>query len=157
MFLDLTLILACAGHFAVQIAAMYKLRVIATCTPSNFDLLKSLGASHVLDYHDKDVVARIRKLAPDLEYAFDTLGPSSNSVIVSQALASDGGNLCTLHSDNSNMSGVGCLTKWTYVSIWKAFLHEHRFNGTNFRVGPQSCFRRLSESLSKGTYSLLIV
>jgi hypothetical protein len=36
----------------------------------------------VLDYRDEDVVARIRKLAPDLEYAFDTLGPSSNSLIV---------------------------------------------------------------------------
>jgi NADPH:quinone reductase-like Zn-dependent oxidoreductase len=72
---------------------MYKFRVIATCAPSNFDHLKSLGACYVLDYRDEDVVARIRKLAPDLEYAFDTLGPSSNSLIVSQALASGGGNL----------------------------------------------------------------
>ena len=128
---------------------MYKLRVIATCAPNNFDLLKSLGACHVLDYHDKDVVAQIRKLAPDLEYALDTLGPSSNSAIVSQALTSKGGNLCTLHSDNSNMIGVALPTKCTSVSIWKAFLHEHRFNGTNFRVSLRLFLSKPPVSLSE--------
>ena len=88
IFLGLTLFsltpfLACVGRFAVQIAAMYKFRVIATCAPSNFDHLKSLGACYVLDYRDEDVVARIRKLAPDLEYAFDTLGVNSRMAAMS--------------------------------------------------------------------------
>ncbi|KAJ5283318.1 hypothetical protein N7505_001298 [Penicillium chrysogenum] len=141
---------SCVGRFAVQIAAMYKFRVIATCAPSNFDHLKSLGACYVLDYRDEDVVARIRKLAPDLEYAFDTLGPSSNSLIVSQALANGGGNLCTLHLDNLNMLGVAPLSKRTYVSIWKAFLHEHQFSGTDFKpsVEDHELAARLFHSLS---------
>jgi NADPH:quinone reductase-like Zn-dependent oxidoreductase len=38
------------GTIAIQLAKLSGLRVITTCSPKHFDLMKSLGADLVLDY-----------------------------------------------------------------------------------------------------------
>jgi len=45
------------GCNAIQLAKASGFEVIATSSPRNFGLCKSLGASHVLDYNSKTVVA----------------------------------------------------------------------------------------------------
>lgn len=45
------------GSFAVQLAAMYGAVVTGVCGPTNTDLVRSLGAAHVLDYTHEDVTA----------------------------------------------------------------------------------------------------
>ncbi|MGW3414251.1 NAD(P)-dependent alcohol dehydrogenase [Streptomyces sp. NPDC000888] len=45
------------GSFAVQLAAMYGAAVTGVCGPTNTDLVRSLGAAHVLDYTHEDVTA----------------------------------------------------------------------------------------------------
>jgi NADPH:quinone reductase-like Zn-dependent oxidoreductase len=47
------------GSNAVQLATAAGYDVIATASPSNFDYVRGLGASHVLDYHDAAIVAKL--------------------------------------------------------------------------------------------------
>ncbi|KAG9698908.1 GroES-like protein, partial [Aureobasidium melanogenum] len=47
------------GGTAVQLAAQAGYEVVSTSSPKNFDLVKSLGASHVIDFHDSDVADQL--------------------------------------------------------------------------------------------------
>jgi NADPH:quinone reductase-like Zn-dependent oxidoreductase len=50
------------GGFAVQLASLTELQVISTCSPRNFDYVRQLGATYVLDYHTKDIPSRVREI-----------------------------------------------------------------------------------------------
>lgn len=50
------------GGFTVQLAAHHGLRVITTCSPSNFDWVQQLGATVALDYHTENLSAQVREL-----------------------------------------------------------------------------------------------
>lgn len=47
------------GIAAIQLAVAAGYEVLTTCSPKNFDLVKSLGASHVFDYRSKTVTQDI--------------------------------------------------------------------------------------------------
>ena len=49
------------GCNATQLAVAAGYEVISTCSPRNFDTLRSLGASEVFDYNDSQVVEKIVK------------------------------------------------------------------------------------------------
>jgi NADPH:quinone reductase-like Zn-dependent oxidoreductase len=122
-------ILASIGRFAIQIAAIYRFRVITTCGRTNFDTLRSLGAHYVLNYHDKDVLAHIRNIAPNLEYAFDAVGSSSSLATVSEALGKNGGNICTIRPNTIHALALPPQVKATEVRLARAFLQMHMFEG----------------------------
>ncbi|KAF9698108.1 hypothetical protein EKO04_003889 [Ascochyta lentis] len=50
------------GCNAIQLAVASGYEVITTASPKNFDLVKNLGASHVVDYHSTTAVPEIIKL-----------------------------------------------------------------------------------------------
>lgn len=50
------------GGFAVQLAAIAGLRVIATCSAANSDWVRQLGAAEVIDYQSQEVPAVVREL-----------------------------------------------------------------------------------------------
>lgn len=52
------------GSFAVELAKHLGAHVVATAGPDNLEFLAELGADEVFDYHDDDVVARIRQGHP---------------------------------------------------------------------------------------------
>lgn len=63
------------GGFAIQLAKMAGAKVAATCSPRNFDYVKSLGADEAIDYREGDVYAKIRAWAPDgVDLVVDTVG-----------------------------------------------------------------------------------
>ncbi|KAL3449622.1 chaperonin 10-like protein [Aspergillus insuetus] len=123
---------SCIGRFAIQIAAIYKFRIIATCGRTNFDILRSLGVHYVLNYHDKDVITHIRDLAPNLEYAFDAVGSPSSLATVSEALGEGGGNICTIRPNTTRASTFAPNVKATEVRLWRAFLQEHIIDGVSY-------------------------
>lgn len=129
------------GLFAVQIAAMYGLNVITTCSPKHHDLVRSLGAKHVFDYRDADVVDKIRKVAPDLRYVFDNIGNETSSATASRALRDGGGTLCTVRPGKAFTDNVAPGTKVVDVLVFTAFLWEHRYRDTVYEVrsSPFTC------------------
>ncbi|TGO51238.1 hypothetical protein BCON_0166g00250 [Botryotinia convoluta] len=82
------------GTLAVQFAKLSGLQVITTSSPRNFELLKSLGADHVLDYHDPNCGAEIRSLTQNkLHHVFDTIATEASARICADALSTSGDNL----------------------------------------------------------------
>ncbi|KAJ5719853.1 alcohol dehydrogenase [Penicillium malachiteum] len=63
------------GMAAIQLAKLSGLTVITTCSPHNFDLVKSLGADAVFDYNSPTCGADIKELTKNrLTFAFDCTG-----------------------------------------------------------------------------------
>ncbi|TGO25126.1 hypothetical protein BPAE_0087g00330 [Botrytis paeoniae] len=82
------------GTLAVQFAKFSGLQVITTSSPRHFELLKSLGADHVLDYHDSNCGAEIRSLTQNkLHHVFDTIATQSSAQICANALSTSGENI----------------------------------------------------------------
>lgn len=85
------------GMMAIQFAAMSGMTVITTCSPKNFDLVKSLGANAVFDYHDSEKCAsEIRSFVEqsglgDLELVVDCIGYFESGKICADALSKKGG------------------------------------------------------------------
>ncbi|KAK8068864.1 GroES-like protein [Apiospora phragmitis] len=76
------------GKYAVQLAKMAGLFVIATASKRNHELLKQLGADATIDYKDADWVDQARKVSHDnLEYAFDCISEKETTPVVAQCLS----------------------------------------------------------------------
>lgn len=77
------------GMAAVQLAKLSGFEVLATCSPHNADMVRSLGADEVYDYKDPDCAAKIRKDTDNkLFVAFDCISVASSMAICLDALSS---------------------------------------------------------------------
>jgi NADPH:quinone reductase-like Zn-dependent oxidoreductase len=80
------------GGFAVQVARDAGLTtIIATTSARNADYVRSLGATHVVDYTREDVVARVRAITEGLGVTcgVDTVG-GENARLVADSLGFEG-------------------------------------------------------------------
>ncbi len=63
------------GGFAVQLARHAGARVFGTASSVNHDYVRELGAEHVIDYRQQDVVAEIQsELGVGVDVAYDCIG-----------------------------------------------------------------------------------
>lgn len=68
------------------------MEVITTCSPHNFELVKSLGADAVYNYRDADVGHKIRERTQNkLKYVFDCISEETSMQICADALSSEPG------------------------------------------------------------------
>ena len=73
------------GMVGIQLAKLSGLTVITTCSPHNFDLVKSLGADAVFDYKSTTCAADIKQLTKNrLTRAWDCTG--DGAAICAQAM-----------------------------------------------------------------------
>ncbi|KAI1503276.1 putative alcohol dehydrogenase [Biscogniauxia marginata] len=80
------------GTMAIQLLKRCGLRVITTCSPPNFDLVKSYGADICFDYNTPTCGADIRAITNNaLDYALDCITEESTMKICYQALGRCGG------------------------------------------------------------------
>ncbi|RAH46735.1 zinc-binding alcohol dehydrogenase family protein [Aspergillus brunneoviolaceus CBS 621.78] len=114
------------GLYTVQLASLYGLEVVTTCSPRHADLVRASGAAHVFDYRDGDVVDKIRAAAPALHYVFDTIGNETSSVIASRAVRA-GGNVCTVRPGKTYSENVASGVQVTSVLVFTAFLKDHSY------------------------------
>lgn len=86
------------GSLAIQFAKLSGAEVFTTCSPRNFEYVKSLGATAAFDYNDKNCVADIKKATGDkLGIVFDCISEGDSPNISVGALSSStGGTYSTL-------------------------------------------------------------
>jgi NADPH:quinone reductase-like Zn-dependent oxidoreductase len=77
------------GSLSISYAKQAGYTVITTCSPHNFDLVKSLGADHVFNHSDPATVSAIRGLFP-IDYWFDTISLNSTMSTILKILAPEG-------------------------------------------------------------------
>jgi NADPH:quinone reductase-like Zn-dependent oxidoreductase len=61
--------LTAASLFAIQLAKLAGYTLVTTCSPHNFDLVKSYGADAVYDYHSHSALEDIKKDCPNIARA----------------------------------------------------------------------------------------
>ncbi|KAH8899042.1 putative zinc-binding dehydrogenase family oxidoreductase [Thozetella sp. PMI_491] len=80
------------GTIAVQLLRLSGLDPIATCSPHNFDLVRSRGASAVFDYTRPDVAAAIKRhTGGRLKHVLDCISDAQSVEICYDAIARVGG------------------------------------------------------------------
>ncbi|KZS98656.1 GroES-like protein [Sistotremastrum niveocremeum HHB9708] len=113
------------GIYAIQLAKIAGYEVIATASAKNFDLLKSLGAAHVFDYRDKDIVEKIRSVTKnELAFAFDTISEAHTIVPVIHSVGQKGGVVSIVRAvgdANSLRSDVQLDFYLVYMLLGKPF------------------------------------
>jgi NADPH:quinone reductase-like Zn-dependent oxidoreductase len=131
---------ASVGHYAIQLARIYSIPVVTVCSPKHFDLVKKLGATHVFDYHDADVISKIKSAAPNIQHIFDTIGNEQSSATASQAVSKKGGVLCTVRPGKVFTEKVESRVKVTDVLVWTVFLKDHQYKDFKWPVCLEDSF-----------------
>ena len=114
------------GVLAIQIAKdIYGLKVITTASPKHNELLKSLGADHVLNYNDKEVIEKIRAVGEGkIHFALDAV--SVLETFQSVYDATSGTNEGTVAIDNLFLAGpeqIKTDESRTNVKFGKTLVH----------------------------------
>ncbi|KAI0901498.1 oxidoreductase-like protein [Annulohypoxylon nitens] len=111
------------GTLAIQYAKLSNLQVVTTCSPRNFDLVKSLGADHVFDYNSPTVGADILKVTNgEIAHVFDCISEHSSPAISAQAIGPKGGKYSALLPvDKFPRSDVTTAMTLGYVAVGEPF------------------------------------
>ncbi len=73
------------------------LTVITTCSPHNFDLVRSRGADHVFDYRDPVSIEEIKGIVGNnLKYIFDCIGEMPAPSFCFECMSTEGGRYVTV-------------------------------------------------------------
>lgn len=112
------------GNAAIQLARWSDATVIATVSsPEKAQLAMSAGASHVINYREQDVVAEVRKIAPDGVDAIVEVSAARNAVIDAQVLARQGA--VAMYADDGGAEVtlpirpmMGPNARWQFVLVY---------------------------------------
>ncbi|MBV9820756.1 MAG: NADPH:quinone reductase [Actinobacteria bacterium] len=112
------------GNAAIQLARWADATVISTVSsPAKAQLAAAAGADHVIDYRQQDVVAEVRKIAPDGVHSIVEVSPATNAEIDAAVLApngsvamyaNDGGNAVTVPIRPSMVTNA----RWQFVLLY---------------------------------------
>ncbi|KAE8350331.1 chaperonin 10-like protein [Aspergillus coremiiformis] len=110
------------GTLAIQFAKLSGYTVLATCSPHNFDLVKSLGADVVFDYKDPNSAAAIRKYTDDnLKLVLDTISLKSSAEYCDHAISTGGGDYSALLSMEIERTNVHSHETMAYTAVGEHF------------------------------------
>lgn len=85
------------GQYVIQLAKLGGLRVIATSSPNNFNLLRSLGTEMVFDYSDSFTYRRILEATQGtLRMAVDCYSAGMSPMQTSRSFGGNGGRIAVL-------------------------------------------------------------
>jgi NADPH:quinone reductase-like Zn-dependent oxidoreductase len=120
------------GMAGIQFAKRSGLTVITTCSPHNFDLVKSLGADSVFDYKSPTCPADIRKLTNNkLKYSWDCTGDGAAVCAAAMTDSDDGtygtimpSDLELLKQTNPRVHGQDFIRGYDTMGEWYCWLGE---------------------------------
>ncbi|KAJ5124463.1 uncharacterized protein N7515_008288 [Penicillium bovifimosum] len=122
------------GTLAIQFAKLSGYKVLTTCSPRNFDLVRSLGADEVYDYNDAEAPASIRKSTDNkLRLVFDCISLESSAAFCDNAISTDGGEYSALLSVNIARENVNDRFTIAYTAMGEAF----NFGDTPWPAKPE--------------------
>jgi NADPH:quinone reductase-like Zn-dependent oxidoreductase len=90
------------GSFAVQIAKSFGAEVTGVCSTTNVNMVRSIGADHVIDYTREDFT----KLGPRYDLIFDCVG--NHSLLECRRVLNPMG-ICVMVGDLSGRGMIGLL------------------------------------------------
>ncbi|TDL22505.1 zinc-binding oxidoreductase ToxD [Rickenella mellea] len=110
------------GQFVIQFAHLAGLRVIATASTKNFELLKSYGAVEVFDYKDESTPAKIKEFTGGkLKHAVDCIAEKGTPETVHAALSDNGGVISALLGYASQRDSVVVTPSIVYPLLGRDF------------------------------------
>ncbi|EJU01510.1 NADP-binding protein [Dacryopinax primogenitus] len=110
------------GQFAIQLAKLTGLKVATTASPRRFDMLKAWGADVTLDYHDPDVVGKLKEKTCDaIEFGLDCISENETYKLAQQAFRPSGGHLVCLLVPKGDLPRPEVKTEWmlAYTALGK--------------------------------------
>jgi NADPH:quinone reductase-like Zn-dependent oxidoreductase len=102
------------GTFAVQIARSFGAEVTGVCSMANVDLVRSIGADHVIDYTLEDFTKRARRY----DLIFDCVGNHSLSEL-RRVLSPKG--ICVMAGDLTGRGAIALLARLIAVLVLSRF------------------------------------
>ena len=111
------------GHLAVQIALARGAEVIGIASAANHDFVRSLGADHVIDYHDGDVAGELHELhAGGIDAAFDIYGGDGLAAL--RNAVRPGGRIASIAEPNPEGDRADLTGRYVFVRPSAAELYE---------------------------------
>ncbi|KAK3988685.1 chaperonin 10-like protein [Cladorrhinum sp. PSN332] len=99
------------GTRAIQLLKRAGLRPIATCSPSNFDLVRRFGAEYAVDYRTPTAASDIRRYANnELAYALDCITDAETTKLCYDAIGRAGGRYCAMEPFRETVTQARALT-----------------------------------------------
>lgn len=123
------------GTLAIQFAKLSGYRVLTTCSPRNFDLVRKLGADAVYDYNDPQAPGEIRKSTDDkLALVLDNISDEASAAFCDNSLSTSGGDYVALGL-KPGISRANVRDRWTlaYTTIGEYF----EFGDAKFEAKPE--------------------
>ena len=110
------------GNAAIQLAKWADATVISTVSgPAKAQLAAAAGADHVINYREQDVVAEVRKIAPDGVNAIVEVSPAANAEIDAAVLAV-GGSVAIYANDGGDSVALPVRASMTPNARWQFVL-----------------------------------
>ncbi|RYP20948.1 hypothetical protein DL765_002485 [Monosporascus sp. GIB2] len=104
------------GTMAIQLLKLCGLRVIVTCSPRNFELVRSYGADVCFDYNSPTCGEDIRAYCDNaLDYALDCITEESTMKICYQAIGRLGGKYCGLEPYPEETAASRCAVEADWI------------------------------------------
>ncbi|RBR23812.1 uncharacterized protein FIESC28_03428 [Fusarium coffeatum] len=92
---------------AIQLVKLAGFAPITTCSPRNFELVKSYGASAIFDYNDPDCISDIKKHTKNnIRYALNCIFTTQNMQFCYQAIGRPGGKYTALEPYSEAIAGT---------------------------------------------------
>ncbi len=110
------------GTFAVQIAKALGAEVTGVCSTRNLDMVRSIGADHVIDYTREDFTRGTQRY----DVILDNVGNHS-LLEIRHALTADG--VLVIVGGESNDPWVGPMTRFIAARVYGPFVKPRRFEG----------------------------
>lgn len=110
------------GTLAIQLFRLAGYLPVVTCSPSNFELVKSLGAVAAFDYKSGSCKDDIKRFTDGkLKYALDTIGNSATLLICYGAIGDAGGRYTALEQYPKRLTLRRRNVKHNWVLGWTLF------------------------------------
>ncbi|WVR04937.1 hypothetical protein IAU60_001949 [Kwoniella sp. DSM 27419] len=118
------------GLFAVNLAKTLGYKVLAFAGPHSVDLVKSYGATEVIDYHDQDkaVSEALRITGGGAEYGLDTISEGDSFKVSVRALGDKGKQLNAILPPPEDAHKINPDLKIVSTLVYTILGHEFNFS-----------------------------